>query len=361
MRIAPRISISPTDKKVLVRWSRGRSTPARLVLRAEIVLRAADGWTNNSIAHRLGTTSNTVSRWRRRFAKDGFGGIVKDAPRSGRRPTRVRTFMPVIIARTTRERPPNATHWSTRMLARAAGVSHSLIFRIWKVAGLKPHLTKTFKLSNDPNFVAKLRDIVDLYLNPPANSLVLCADEKSQIQALDRTQRSLPLYPGRCGTLTHDYKRHGTTSLFAAIDIGSGKVFGMCQQRHRHQEWLKFLKYLNRETPRDLKLHIILDNYNTHKHDSVRRWLIRHPRVQMHFIPTSSSSLNLIERWFRNLTQRRLRRESFRSVRALVTTILDYICRYNCAPQRFRWHSTADVLLEKISRARTALHNLQSA
>ena len=360
MRTAPVISLMGDERAVLERWARGRSTPYRVVQRAKIVLMAAEGTMNKDIALALKTTPNTVGRWRQRFAEKRLAGIEKDAPRSGRKPTKIQKMAPLIIKKTTQEKPQAATHWSTRTMAAAVGASHTMVRRVWKAAGLKPHLTRTFKLSNDPHFVEKLRDVVGLYLNPPEHALVLCADEKSQIQALDRTQKSLPMYPGRCGTLTHDYKRNGTTTLFAALDMADGEVIGTCMPRHRHQEWIKFLNLIDRQTPPDLDLHLIVDNYGTHKHEKVQRWLKRHPRVHLHFIPTSSSWLNLVERWFRKLDHKRIRRGTFTSVPRLIQAIMEFIEHNNQDPKPFIWTAKPDEILEKVARARAVLDNLQS-
>jgi transposase len=300
---------------------------------------------------------NKVGRWRRRFASSRIEGILKDRPRGARKPDAVLTQK--IIETTTQTKPPGQTHWGSRGLAKHLGTSPSTVLRVWRSAGLKPHLTRTFKLSNDPAFVEKLLDVVGLYLNPPEHALVLCADEKSQIQALDRTQKSLPIYKGRCGTLTHDYKRNGTTSLFAAIDMLHGEIIGTCMPRHRHQEWIKFLELLDQQTPPDLDLHLIVDNYRTHKHAKVQRWLKKHPRFHVHFIPTSSSWLNLIERWFRNLTDKRIRRGVFRSVPELVEAILEYINQHNLDPKPFVWTAKAEDILAKVERARRALEKVK--
>lgn len=261
---------------------------------------------------------------------------------------------------TTQETPPNATHWSTRSLAESLGIDKEIVRRVWREHGLKPHLVKTFKVSNDPRFAEKLVDIVGLYLNPPEHALVLSVDEKSQIQALDRTQKSLPLFPGRLGTMTHDYKRNGTTTLFAAISVLDGTVISQCQPRHRHQEWIKFLKTIDAETVPELDLHLIVDNYATHKHPKVQEWLKKHPRFHMHFTPTSSSWLNLIERWFRDLTQRQLRRGVFRSVAELESAITAYVEHHNASPHGFRWTKSANDLLAKVTRARAALNKTPS-
>ena len=361
MRVAQPLTLTGEQRTILTRWSRGRSTPARLVLRAKIVLRAAAGMRNKDIARELDTDVNTVGRWRGRFAQRGLAGIEKDAPRGGRRPTRRARLAPRIVRKTTQEKPAGATHWSTRTLAKALKIDKSMVQRVWAASGLKPHLTRTFKLSNDPRFAEKLIDIVGLYLNPPQNALVLCADEKSQIQALDRTQPGLPLWPGRCATLTHDYKRNGTTTLFAAIELAQGRLIGTCMSRHRHQEWIKFLKLIDQQTPPDLDLHVIADNYATHKHPKVKKWLARHKRFHLHFTPTASSWLNLIERWFRNLTDRCIRRGAFCDVPQLIDTIMNNIHAHNQNPKSIVWTARAQDILEKVRRARATLDNLQSA
>jgi transposase len=360
MRVAKAVTLSDEERATLMKWSRGRSTPTRLVHRAKIVLAAADGKRNDEIAADLGCTRRTVSTWRNRFVATRLAGIEKDAPRGGRKPTRRAALAGEIVRKTTQEKPANATHWSTRSLAKAMKISDSMVRRVWRDSGLKPHLVKSFKVSNDPQFVEKLLDVVGLYLHPPEHALVISCDEKSQIQALDRTQKSLPMYPGRLGTLTHDYKRNGTTTLFAAIEVVEGKVIAECMPRHRHQEWLRFLKKIDAETPADLELHLIVDNYATHKHPKVQRWLKRHKRFYMHFTPTSSSWLNLIERWFRDITERRIRRGVFKSVAQLEQVIGEYIADHNADPQGFVWTAKADTILEKVRRARAALDNVPS-
>lgn len=355
MRVAPAIVLSTGERAVLTRWSRGRATPARLVLRAKVVLLAAAGAGNKDIAERLATTRPTVGLWRARFAEARLAGIEKDAPRGGRRPRRREAAEQRIVQVTTQERPTNATHWSVRTLAEHLRLDRSLVHRVWRANGLKPHLVRTFKVSNDPHFLEKLHDVVGLYLNPPAHALVISADEKSQIQALDRTQPGLPLRRGRAGTMTHDYKRNGTTTLFAAIEMAAGKVFAKCMTRHRHQEWIKFLALIDAQTLPDLDIHVIADNYATHKHPSVKRWLKRHPRFHMHFIPTSSSWRNVIERFFRDLTDKRIRRAAFHNVAELVEAIMDYVAKHNADPQPFMWTKTADQIAAKVGRARAAL------
>ena len=361
MRVAPPITLSDEDQAVLERWSRGRSTPARLVLRAKIVLLAAEGKQNKAIAAELNTNRPLVGKWRARFATGGLVGIEKDAPRGGRPPKAREAMVGKIIEWTTQKKPANATHWSCRTLAKELGTSRAMVNRVWMANGLKPHLIKGFKLSNDKRFVEKVVDVVGLYLNPPQRALVLSCDEKSQIQALDRTQPSLPLKKGRCGTMTHDYKRNGTTTLFAALEVAEGKLIGTCMDRHRHQEWIKFLKLIDQQTPADLDLHLIVDNYSTHKHPNVQKWLTRHPRFHMHFTPTSSSWLNLVERWFREITDKRIRRGVFKSVAQLTAAIEDYIARHNANPRSFTWTAKAEDILAKVRRARAVLDKTASA
>jgi len=360
MRRACAITLTDEDRATLERWSRSRSTEARLVERARIVLLAAEGRENKDIAAELHITRATVGRWRDRFADRGIAGIEKDAPRGGRPPKARDDLVQKIIQMTTRQKPTDATHWSTRTLAKALGTNRSMVSRVWQANGLKPHLSRTFKVSNDPNFTEKLVDVVGLYLDPPEHALVLCVDEKSQIQALDRTQPSLPIYPGRCETMTHDYKRNGTTTLFAALNVAEGCLIGQCMPRHRHQEFIKFLKQIDAETPPELDLHLIVDNYATHKHPKVQAWLKRHRRFHMHFIPTSSSWLNLVERWFREITDKRIRRGVFKSVEQLIAAIQAYIDNHNSDPKPFVWTAKAQDILEKVGRARAALDKIAS-
>jgi transposase len=361
MRVAKVITLSDEERASLTRWSRGRSTPTRLVLRAKIVLAAAEGRENKDIAQNLGCTRRTVGEWRNRFAEFRLEGLEKDAPRGGRTPKTRTRFEAEIIRMTTQETPPNATQWSTRTLAKALRCNDTLVQRVWKDNGLKPHRTKSFKVSNDPQFAEKLVDVVGLYLDPPEHALVLSCDEKSQIQALDRTQKSLPMFPGRLKTLTHDYKRNGTTTLFAAIELAEGKIIADCMPRHRHQEWIKFLKKIDAQTPPNLDLHLIVDNYATHKHPKVKAWLKRHKRFHLHFIPTSSSWLNVIERWFRDITVNRIRNGVFQSVEQLEQTIRDYIDHHNANPKSFVWTKKAEDILEKVARARASLNKIPSA
>ena len=356
MRVAAKITVTDKQCVTLRRWARGRSTPVRLMQRARMILMAAEGQQNNEIAKTLGVQPSTVGRWRKRFAQSGLAGIEKDAPRGGRKPTKQRHWAKRIIETTLHETPPNATHWSVRTLAKHLGIRPNLVHRVWKAHNLRPFQVRTFKLSRDPKFVEKLVDVVGLYLNPPEHALVLCCDEKSQIQALDRTQPGLPLKKGRCGTMTHDYKRNGTTTLFAALSMLDGKVIGDCMPRHRHQEWIKFLKLIDAQTPPGLDLHLIVDNYNTHKHPKVKAWLKRHRRFHIHFIPTSSSWLNLVERWFREITDKRIRRGAFHSVRQLIDTIMDYMEQHNDNPKPFTWTAKAEEILAKVARAWDALN-----
>jgi len=361
MKRAPKIVLSEEERRTLEQWARGRRTPARLVTRAQIVLHASAGLQNKAIAAALNIGRDTVGTWRGRFAQRRLAGIIQDAPRRGRKPTRREAMTKRIVDRTTQTKPANATHWSTRTLGKELGVSPSMVQRVWRANGLKPHLIKTFKVSNDRQFVEKMQDIVGLYLNPPEHALVLCCDEKSQIQALDRTQPGLPIKKGRCGTMTHDYKRNGTTTLFAAFELAEGRLIGTCMPRHRHQEWIKFLKQIDRETPAGLDLHLVVDNYATHKHPKVQAWLKRHPRFHIHFTPTSSSWLNLVERWFREITDKRIRRGVFKSVAELVNAIMDYIQRHNLDPKAFVWTAKAQDILDKVGRARARLDKMATA
>jgi transposase len=360
MRVAVVVTLTDDERETLSKWSRGRSTPARLVLRAQIVLCAAEGMTNAAIAEQLSTDRECVGRWRKRFAEDRIAGIERDAPRSGRKKSIPAATVKKVIRLVTSKTPPNATHWSTRSLARATGISFKSVHRILQSQELKPHRVRTFKISNDPHFVEKVTDIVGLYLNPREHALVLCADEKSQIQALDRTQRPLPMKKGRAKTATHDYRRHGTTTLFAAIELLSGNVVSQCMPRHRHQEWLKFLRRIDEEMPLHYDLHLIVDNYATHKHPAVKAWLSKHPRFHIHFTPTSASWLNLIERFFGELTSKRIRRGTFRSVPELLKAIEDYIAHHNDFPTTFSWTAKVEDILSKVARARKVLDTTAS-
>jgi transposase len=360
MRRACQISLGDEDRTILERWTRGRSTQARLVTRARVVLAAAEGKENKDIAAELPISRGAVARWRDRFAVAAVAGIKKDAPRGGRPPKARNDLVRRIIEMTTQQKPANATHWSTRTLAEALGTNHALVHRVWSAHGLKPHLCHTFKVSHDPHFTEKLLDVVGLDLDPPEHALVLGVDETSQIQALDRTQPSLPIHPGRCATMTHDYQRNGTTTLFAALDLLEGRLIGQCMPRHRHQEFIKFLTPIDAETPPELDLHWIVDNYATHKHPKVKAWLKRNKRFHLHFIPTSSSWLNLVERWCRAITDKRIRRGVFKSVAQLIEAIRADIDEHNDNPRPFVWTAKAQDILEKVRRARAVLDKIAS-
>lgn len=360
MRIAPAVALSAEQGKQLEIWARSRRTPLRVAERAQMILRAAEGRQNREIARAVGRSRQAVTRWRRRFCAHGLAGIEEDAPRAGRKPRISADRVAAIVRKTTRETPPHATQWSTRAMARVAGVSEATVRRIWRAHGLKPHRTKTFKVSNDPVFAEKLEDIVGLSLNPPDHAVVLSVDEKSPIQALDRTQPGLPLKKGRLQTMTHDYQRHGTSTLFAALSTLEGNVIGTCMPRHTHREWWRFLQQLDRETPAPKPLHVIADNYGTHKPPRVIRWRKRHPRFHMHFTPTGASWLNMIERFFRDLSTNRIRRGSFASVPELLAAIETYIAQHNREPKPFIWTAKTSDILEKVKRAREKLNKLQS-
>ena len=319
---------------------------------------AADGEANTRIAERAGVTVVTVRAWRARFAQTGLTDFGMVRAGRGRKPSIPSKKVEAIVRATLHEKPPGETHWSCRSMAKAQGVSPATVQRIWSARGLKPHQVKTFKLSNDKRFEEKLVDVVGLYLNPPEKAVVLCMDEKSQIQALDRTQPSLPIKQGRAGTMTHDYKRNGTTTLFAALDVLTGSVIGQCLSRHRNTEVLKFLRTIDREVPKGLQIHLILDNYSTHKHANVKKWLSKHPRFHLHFTPTSSSWLNLVERWFAKLTDKAIRRGVFHSVPDLIAAIEAYLAANNDNPEPFLWTATADEILAKVQRGRVTLEQL---
>src|ERR1035437_157446 len=342
------LPMTPEQKQTLQAWVRAPTTPQYVVLRSRICLQAHEGLANHRIATQLGTSRPTVLLWRQRFAEGGPTALEQDASRGVSVPRLDPSQTNAIVAATLHTTPRDATHRPTRTLAKQCGVSHMTVARIWDAHGLQPHRVKTFKLSRDKQFVEKLADVVGLYLNPPDKALVLCVDEKSQIQALDRTQPGLPLKPGRCGTMTHDYVRHGTTTLFAALNVMEGKVIGGCFQRHRHEEFLKFLRQIDRETPPELALHLIVDNYGTHKHERVQHWLVKHWRFFLLFTPTSSSWLNLVERWFAEITRKGIRRGSFHSVTELVAAIEEYIEVNNQNPKPFVWTKRADAILEKL-------------
>ncbi|WP_168787465.1 IS630 family transposase [Paraburkholderia aromaticivorans] len=360
MRIAAKVELSEAQRKQLETWATGRTIPVRLAERAKMILLAAQGKTDKEIGADLGIWRGTVARWRGRFIADGVTGIEHDETRPGRKPKISARKVKSIVALTTQQRPDNATHWSTRSMAAVAGISEASVRRIWQAYGLKPHRVESFKVSNDKRFAEKLEAIVGLYLDPPEHALVFSCDEKSQIQALDRTQPGLPLKRGRAQTMTHDYKRHGVTTLFAAMNTLDGSVIGQCQTKHRHQEWLSFLRKIDRHTPKNKELHLIADNYATHKHPEIKAWLAKHPRFHMHFTPTSASWLNMVERFFRDLSENQLRRAAFRSVPELVRAIEQYVEKHNRDPKPFIWTAKASDILAKVTRARAKLNKMQS-
>ena len=345
---AKALRVPREDRELLGHLARAPKAPQRVALRAKIVLGAADGRSVNGLAQDLGVSRPTVLLWRRRYGEAGVDGLLKDAPRPGRKKKISSQKVEAIVNATLHNKPKDATHWSTRMMARAQGVSEATIRRIWKGHGLRPHRVKTFKLSRDPHFVSKLRDVVGLYLNPPDKALLLCVDEKSQIQALDRTQPALPMQSGFAETRTHDYVRHGTTTLFAALNVLEGTVIGSCKPRHRHQEFLEFMEELDRKIPRRREVHIILDNYGTHTHSKAKAWFATHPRYHLHFVPTSSSWLNLVERWFAEITRKQIRRGSFQNVRQLIRAIRRYLRENNNNPRPFIWTASAASILRKV-------------
>lgn len=339
--------------------AQGRCSPVRVMERALVILLAHEGKQDIEIARELGITRQKSARWRSRFLKLGVSGLERDAPRPGHKKLYSKQKVTSIVQKTLGELPKNATQWSTRTMAKAVGISAASVRRIWTKHGLKPHLSRTFKLSNDKAFNEKLEDIVGLYMNPPEHALVISCDEKSQIQALDRTQPGLPMKKGRAGTMTHDYVRHGTTTLFAALNTFDGTVLSMNMPRHRHQEWLKFLKMIDEQMPAGKELHLIVDNYATHKHQRVKQWLEKHPRFHVHFTPTSASWLNAVERFFRDITVNRIRRGVFHSVAELEEAITAYIEHHNSAPKPFIWTASARDILEKVKKARNKLDTLQ--
>lgn len=359
MRKAPLVELNLEDRQWLAQSAASSVSSVRLAERCRVVLLAAEGKTNEHISAELGMDRMKVGRWRERFAAKGRDGIESEAKGRGCKPTYSQELIQLIVKKTTTETPQGATHWSRSLMAKALGISDSTVGRIWRFHGLKPHLSRTFKVSNDPDFAEKLEDIVGLYLNAPEHAIVLCCDEKSQVQALDRTQPGLPLKKGRAGTYTHDYVRHGTTTLFAALNVADGTVISQCQQRHRHQEWLKFLKQIDKQTPPDRELHLIVDNYATHKHADVKTWLAKHPRIRIHFTPTSASWLNMVERFFRDITTRRLRRGVFHSLADLLVAITGYLKHYNENPTPFVWTAKAADILEKVKRARNKLDSIR--
>jgi len=347
------------DRKRLERLTRTRTTPHRVVERARIVLASAAGDSGNTICEVLGVSRPTVTLWLDRYEAAGLAGIMSDRPRSGRPKRLTPDDEADIVHRTLHTSPTSATHWSTRLMAEVTGLHHSTIARIWKAHGLQPHRVQTFKLSTDPEFVAKLRDVIGLYVNPPERAVVFSFDEKSQIQALDRTQPGLPLKRGRAGTWTHDYKRHGTTTLFAALNVATGRIIQTCMPRHRHQEFLKFMRKVVRTVPKDLDIHVILDNYQTHKHPTIKEWLEQHPYVHFHFTPTSASWLNIVERFFSELTERQLRRLAVNSVAQLIDAITRYINRRNQNPKPFKWTASVQQIMKKVNKANETLATLR--
>ena len=346
------------DREVLESWVSAHNSPQALVWRAQIVVYAAEGIANTHIAENLGVSVLTVREWRKRFESEGFNSLTRVKPGRGRKREIDAERVKQIVHDTLHTTPKGATHWSCRTMAKRHNVSAASIQRIWDAHGLQPHRVETFKLSKDPEFVEKLTDIVGLYMNPPDKAAVICVDEKSQIQALDRTQPGLPIKRGRCGTMTHYYKRHGTTSLFAALNVLDGTVIGNCYEHHRHQEFLKFLRRLDRAFPRNKTLHLILDNYGTHKHPNVKAWLQKHPRFHLHFTPTSSSWLNLIERWFGHLTDKQLKRAAFTSVDELIKAIDDFIEINNENPKPFVWTAKVEDILRKVGKCKAIIETV---
>jgi transposase len=352
------LHLSDEDRFHLEGLLRKGTAEQRLVRRASIVLELAVGASVIGTARKLGIDREQVAQWRDRFFEGGVSALEKDRPRPGKPKTIAKATEEAVLTLTRMTTPDDGTHWSVRTMAEVSGVSPASVQRIWAAHGLKPHLIRTFKLSKDPKFEEKLVDVVGLYLDPPEKALVLCVDEKSQIQALDRTQPGLPMKKGRCGTMTHDYKRHGTTTLFAALNMLDGSVIGSCKERHRHEEFLAFLKHIDRRTPKDLDLHLVLDNYATHKHPDVKAWLETKPRFYLHFVPTSCSWLNLVERFFAQITTRRIRRGSFESVKELEDEIKHYLRVHNQDPKPFKWTASAEAIIEKVARCRAISETL---
>jgi transposase len=353
------VVLSEAQRKQLQQWLAALGTPQQVALRCRIILSAADGKPAAVIAAENHINRKTVRLWRERFNDRGLQTVWEIAPGRGRKATYDAKRIKAVIDATLQSKPSGSTHWSCRTMAEAQRISKSTVNNIWQSHNIKPHRAETFKLSRDPKFVEKLTDVVGLYLNPPDKAIVLCVDEKSQIQALNRTQPSLPLKKGRCGTMTHDYKRNGTTTLFAALNVLEGKVIGDCYKRHRHQEFLKFLRRIDREFAGETPLHLVMDNYGTHGTPEVKTWLKKHPRFSVHYVPTSSSWLNLIERWFAELTNKRLRRDSFFSVEELIAAINDFLIRWNEKPRPFVWTATVDSILTKLARCRQTLEQIQ--
>ncbi|HUL13813.1 MAG TPA: IS630 family transposase [Methylococcaceae bacterium] len=358
MRTPMKITLSEEDRSTLNRWVKSRAVGDKQTLRAKIVLMTADGCTTQEIMQTLKVSNPTLNVWRRRYQACGLEGLKKGKTRPSRVPPLSTEKVQEVLTLTASGKPAAATHWSCRTLARQVGISRMAVHRIWRAHKLKPHQVKGFKMSNDPLFAEKLRDVIGLYLNPPEKAMVFSVDEKSQIQALDRTQPGLPMKPGKCGTMTHDYKRCGTTTLFAALNVQQGTVIGQCQARHRHDEFLKFLKKLHRETDKRLDVHLIVDNYATHKHPNVKDWLAKHPRFHMHFTPTSASWVNLVERFFRDITEERIRRGVFRSVDELKVAIQEYLDHRNANPKPYHWTAKPEAVLAKVAKAKEMLGTL---
>jgi transposase len=358
-RVSQPLVLSEDQQQQVEHWLAALGTPQQVALRCRIVLGLAAGKPEVVVATDNNVNRKTVRLWRERFQAQGLPGLWEIAPGRGRKATYDSTRIKAVIDATLQSKPKGSTHWSCRTMAEAQGISKSTVSNIWRSHNVKPHRAETFKLSRDPKFLEKLTDVIGLYLNPPDQALVLCVDEKSQIQALQRTQPGLPLKKGRCGTMTHDYKRHGTTTLFAALDVLAGKVIGDCYKRHRHQEFLKFLRRINREFPGNKPLHLVMDNYGTHGTPEVKHWLSRHPRFTVHYVPTSSSWLNLIERWFGELTSKRLRRDSFLSVDDLIAAINQFLAAWNEKPKPFVWTATVESIVTKLARCRQTLEQIQ--
>jgi len=358
-RPTPELVVSEDQQKQIEQWLTALGTPQQVALRGRIVLAAGQGKSEAAIAAEMKVNRKTVRLWRERFVAQGLSGLWEIAPGRGRKATYDPERIKAVIDATLQSKPKGMTHWSCRLMAANQRISKSTVSNLWRSHNIKPHRSKTFKLSRDPKFLEKLTDVIGLYLNPPDQAMVLCVDEKSQIQALNRTQPGLPLKKGRCGTMTHDYKRNGTTTLFAALDVLQGKVIGECRTRHRHQEFLKFLRRIDREFPGHTPLHLVIDNYGTHGTVEVKAWLKKHARFVFHYVPTSCSWLNLIERWFAELTNKRIRRDSFLSVADLTAAIEDFLAAWNVSPKPFVWTATVDSILAKLARCRQTLEQIQ--
>ncbi|HXP87575.1 MAG TPA: IS630 family transposase [Bryobacteraceae bacterium] len=358
-RPTPVLVVSEDQREQIQQWLTALGTPQQVALRGRIVLASGGGKSEAAIAAELNVNRKTVRLWRERFVAQGLSGLWEIAPGRGRKATYDPERIKAVIDATLQSKPKGMTHWSCRLMAANQRISKSTVSNLWRSHNIKPHRTKKFKLSRDPKFLEKLTDVIGLYLNPPDQAMVLCVDEKSQIQALNRTQPGLPLKKGRCGTMTHDYKRNGTTTLFAALDVLQGKVIGECRTRHRHQEFLKFLRRINREFPGNTPLHLVIDNYGTHGTVEVKAWLKKHTRFVIHYVPTSCSWLNLIERWFAELTNKRIRRDSFLCVADLTAAIQDFLAAWNASPKPFVWTATVDSILAKLARCRQTLEQIQ--